>query len=101
MREITIDELKKLQLEGKKTLVDFKTRWCVPCKTLIPRLDTISNDYPNVEFVAIDVDDNMDAALDLGIRSVPTIIIYDGEKLINRSQGVQPDTYYKDILNKL
>jgi thioredoxin 1 len=101
MREITIDELKKSQSEGKKILVDFKARWCVPCKTLIPRLDTISNDYPNVEFVSIDVDDNMDAALDMGIRSVPTVIIYDGEKLVNRSQGAQPEGFYKDILNNL
>ena len=43
----------------------------------------------------------MDAALDLGIRSVPTVIIYDGEKLVNRSQGAQPEGFYKDILNNL
>ena len=101
MREITIDELKKSQSEGKKILVDFKARWCSPCKTLIPRLDKLSNEYPNVEFFAIDIDDNMDAALDLGIRSVPTVIIYNGEEILNRSQGAQPDSFYKDILNSL
>lgn len=101
MREVTIDELKKIQSEGKKILADFKARWCVPCKTLIPKLEIMSNDYPNIEFVSIDVDDNMDAALDLGIRSVPTVIIYDGNKLIDRSQGAKPDSYYKEVLNKL
>jgi predicted DsbA family dithiol-disulfide isomerase len=43
----------------------------------------------------------MDAALDMGIRSVPTVIIYDGDKLVNRSQGAQPEGFYKDILNSL
>jgi predicted DsbA family dithiol-disulfide isomerase len=47
------------------------------------------------------VDENMDSALDMGIRSVPTVIIYDGDKLVNRSQGVQPEGFYKDILNNL
>jgi hypothetical protein len=39
--------------------------------------------------------------MELNIRSVPTVIIYDGEKIVNRSQGVQSDGFYKDILNNL
>jgi thioredoxin-like negative regulator of GroEL len=54
-----------------------------------------------VAFVKVDVDENMDSALDLGIRSVPTVIIYEGEKLISRSQGASAESFYKDILNKL
>ena len=46
-------------------------------------------------------DKNMDYALDMGVRSVPTVIVYDGDKLINRSQGVQPEGFYKDILKNL
>jgi thioredoxin len=101
MREITIDELKKSQSEGKKILADFKARWCSPCKTLIPRLDVMSNDYPNVEFVTIDVDDNREHVLEIGITSVPTVMIFDGTKLVNRLSGVQPDSIYKNILNSL
>lgn len=101
MREITITEFKELQAEGKRILVDLKARWCMPCKQLIPRLSAMSNDYENIEFVAIDVDDNQEGCVELGIRSVPTVLIFDGEKLIDRSTGVQPEKYYKDILNKL
>lgn len=101
MREITIAELEELKRDGKKILADFKARWCVPCKTLKPKLDIISNEYPNVTFVKVDVDKNMDRCLQLGIRSVPTVIIYDGETVIDRSQGVNHETYYKSILDKL
>jgi thioredoxin 1 len=101
MREITITELKELQSQGKNILVDVKAKWCMPCKQLIPRLDNIQKDYNDVEFVTIDVDDNQEGCMELGIRSVPTVMVYKGEELINRSQGAQPDGFYKDILDNL
>lgn len=101
MKNIQADELKQLQSEGKKIVVDFWAKWCGPCKALIPRLESIESQYSDVTFVKIDVDENMDISLDMGIRSVPTVIIYDGDKLVNRSTGAQPDTFYKDILEKL
>jgi thioredoxin len=101
MREITITELKELQSQGKNILVDVKAKWCMPCKQLIPRLENIQKDYNDVEFVTIDVDDNQEGCMELGIRSVPTVMVYKGEELINRSQGAQSDGFYKDILNNL
>lgn len=101
MREITGEELKELQAAGKKILVDYKAKWCVPCKQLIPRLTNMANEYNNIEFVAIDVDENMEHAMGVGVRSVPTVMVYDGDKLIDRSQGMQPDAFYKKILNDL
>jgi thioredoxin len=101
MENVTSEKVKQLQSEGKKVLVDYWAKWCGPCKSLIPRLESIESQYPDVAFVKVDVDENMDSALDLGIRSVPTVIIYDGEKIISRSQGASADSFYKDILNKL
>jgi thioredoxin len=101
MENVTSDKVKELQSQGNKVLVDYWAKWCGPCKSLIPRLESLELQYPNVTFVKVDVDENMDAALDMGIRSVPTVIIYDGDKLVNRSQGAQPEGFYKDILNNL
>jgi thioredoxin 1 len=101
MKEITITELKELQSQGKNILVDVKAKWCVPCRQLIPRLENIQKDYNDVEFVTIDVDDNQEGCMELGIRSVPTVMLFKGEELVNRSQGVQPEGFYKDILNNL
>ena len=101
MENVTSDKVKELQSQGNKVLVDYWAKWCGPCKSLIPRLEGLESQYPNVTFVKVDVDENMDDALDMGIRSVPTVIIYDGDKLVNRSQGAQPEGFYKDILNNL
>lgn len=101
MKNVTEENVTQLKEEGKKILVDYWAEWCGPCKTLIPRLESLESEYPNVTFVKVDVDKNMDRCLQLGIRSVPTVIIYDGETVIDRSQGVNHETYYKSILDKL
>ena len=101
MENVTAEQVKQLQLEGKKLLVDYWAEWCGPCKALIPRLEVLSSQYPDVMFVKVNVDENTDSALELGIRSVPTIMIYNGEELVNRSVGANVDSVYKKILDTL
>jgi thioredoxin 1 len=101
MVEINGEQLEQLKKEGKNILLDLHGLWCGPCKQLMPKLELLEKQYENVVFVKMDVDKNMDYALDMGVRSVPTILIYDGDKLINRSQGIQPDSFYKEILGNL
>lgn len=101
MKNITGQEVLSLQKEGKKVLVDLWAPWCGPCKTLIPRLENIDGRYDNVEFVKVNVDEESSYAQGLGIRSVPTVIIFDGDQEVNRLTGVQSDTIYTDILDNL
>ena len=101
MDYISKEQLFELQKSGNKILVQYTASWCGPCRQLSPRLANISSSYDNIAFVKIDVDENMELAQNLLIRSVPTVIIYKGEEILNRSQGAQPDGFYKDILNNL
>lgn len=101
MENVTSEDLRKLQNNGNKILVDFWAPWCGPCKQLIPRLEALESNYPNVSFVKLNVDENVDFALDLNIRSVPTVMIFDGETLISRTAGANQDIVYTNILDKL
>ena len=101
MENVTAEQVKQLQAEGKKLLVDYWATWCGPCKSLIPRLEAMESKYPDITFVKINVDENTDSALQLGIRSVPTVMIYKGDELINRSTGVNVDGEYTKILDTL
>jgi len=101
MRNTTGQEILSLQKEGKKVLVDLWAPWCGPCKSLIPRLENIDEKYENVEFVKVNVDEDRSYAQGLGIRSVPTVIIFDGDIEVGRLTGAQADTNYTDILDKL
>ena len=101
MENVTAEQVKELQSQGKKVLVDYWGRWCGPCRTLIPKLESFEGEFPNVVFVKVDVDSEQQHAMSVGIRSVPTVMIYDGDKLVDRSSGINDDSYYKDILNNL
>lgn len=101
MENVSAEELKKLQLEGHKLLIDYWAPWCGPCRVLIPKLEVMENDFPNVKFVKINIDENIDAAIELGIMSVPTVLIYDGKNIIQGIKGLHPDSTYKEILETL
>ena len=101
MENVTSAQVEQLQSEGKKILVQYTASWCGPCKSLTPRLSNLSNKYSDVIFVKVDVDENMDAAKELFISSVPTVIIYNGDTLVNRSTGANVDSMYTKILDTL
>jgi thioredoxin len=101
MKNTTGQEILSLQKEGKKVLVDLWAPWCGPCKSLIPRLENMDEKYENVEFVKVNVDEDRSYAQGVGIRSVPTVIIFDGDIEVGRLTGAQADTNYTDILDKL
>ena len=101
MEYVTAAQVAQLQSEGKKLLVQYTASWCGPCKALSPRLINLSNKYTDITFVRVDVDDNIDAARELLISTVPTVMIYDGETLINRSSGANIDSVYTKILDTL
>jgi thioredoxin len=101
MENVTAEQVKQLQAEGKKLLVDYWATWCGPCKSLIPRLEAMESKYPDITFVKVNVDENTDSALQLGIRSVPTVMIYRGDELVNRSSGVNVESEYAKILDTL
>jgi len=101
MEYVTSAQVAQLQSEGKKLLVQYTGIWCSPCKALTSRLEVLSSGYPDVTFVKVDVDDNKDAVMELDISTVPTIMIYDGDLLINRSIGANIDSVYTKILDTL
>jgi thioredoxin 1 len=101
MISITVEELKQMKQNGEKVLVDFYAEWCGPCKQLLPRLELLGNDYPNIKFVKIDVDQNMNGSMEYGIRGVPTVMIFDGETELYRTSGARGDNEYKEVLNGL
>ena len=101
MEYVTSAQVAQLQSEGKKLLVQYTADWCSPCRALTPRLSNLSNKYSDVTFVKVDVDENMDSARELLISTVPTVMIYNGETLVNRSTGANHDNIYSKILDTL
>jgi thioredoxin 1 len=101
MVEKNHEELVGMLKSGKKILLDVYGTFCSPCKTLLPKLELIEGEYPEIMFIKMDISKNMLFAQEMEISSVPTVIIYNGETIVNRSKGIQSDTFYKEILTSL
>lgn len=101
MQLVTSEELEQIKLSGQPVLVDYFATWCGPCKALIPMLERIESDYPNVKFVKLNVDENRDHSMEMSIRSVPTVMFFKNNNEINRSSGLNSESFYKDILKTL
>lgn len=80
-----------------KQLLKFSASWCGPCQALSMTLKE-SDDW-GIEIKEIDIDDELDLAAKYGIRSVPTMIIVEGDKEIKRMTGAQPKSKIVEFIN--
>jgi len=54
----------------------FSASWCSPCQSFKPVFQKVSADFPNHEFEVIDVTNNAEPLISLGVRSIPTMAVY-------------------------
>lgn len=83
-----------------KVLVDFWAPWCGPCRMQTPILEKLAQD-PEIKtkIVKINTDTNPETAQRFAISSIPTLILFDNGKEIDRMIGVQPETALKKKLS--
>ncbi|KAF9571722.1 hypothetical protein EC968_000240 [Mortierella alpina] len=74
-------EFEELINSGKKVIVDFHAVWCGPCKLIAPKYEKFAEEFPDIEFVKIDVDELSDVSGKAGVRAMPTFqTYYKGDK---------------------
>ena len=99
-----MSELKKLTNVNfkeeiqNKTLIDFYGEFCGPCKMLSPLLERIAKDNSSITFGKVDIDESSDLASEYKIMSVPTLILFENGKEINRLVGLQPEQKIREVL---
>jgi thioredoxin 1 len=82
MREITDDSFEQDVLQaGKPVVVDFWAPWCGPCRAIHPIMDALAEEHGDaIEFVKLNIDDNIGTASRYGVLSIPTVMLFeDGE----------------------
>ncbi len=82
----------------KKVLVDFFATWCGPCRMLAPVIHEIADERPDVKVVKINVDEEPELSAEFGIMSIPTLIVFENGKPIDKMMGARPKA---DILEML
>ncbi|MFD1632395.1 thioredoxin family protein [Haloplanus ruber] len=74
-------------------LLDFYADWCGPCDAQDPILEELAEDYGDVEFEKVDVEQNQDTANEYQVQSLPTVVVENDDGIIDRFVGVtqRPD----------
>ena len=86
----------------KPVLVDFWAEWCAPCRALGPVLGSLTEDFEGRVTVAkLDIDANQQVAMKYGIRSIPTVMLFNKGEITDTLIGVRPKPDYERSLEKL
>lgn len=95
------DDLERLVREaGVPVLVDFYADWCGPCKIMAPVLDALAADHVGELLVAkLDTDASPQVSAALGIRGIPTLILYRSGAEVARQTGAVPRSTLDEMLD--
>ena len=100
--EISSELLREKIKNGEKVIVDFHATWCGPCKMMKPTFERLTNENKTeVGMFTMDVDANRELAVELGIRSVPTIKVFNGGGVVDTKVGVLRENQIKELVSEL
>ena len=82
-------------------LVDFWAVWCGPCKMAEPVLNELSDEYKDkLVIMKLNVDENQGSTLKYQVMSIPTTILFKGDKEVGRQIGFAGKNAYEDLIKK-
>lgn len=101
--KLDIQNFKSEVLESNKVvLVDFYADWCGPCKMMSPIIDKIAEEMVDkVKVCKLNVDEAQDIAIEYGVMSIPTLIIFNGGSVAETIVGLRDKQEVIDTLNSV
>jgi thioredoxin 1 len=102
MREVTDAAFQRDVLEsGRPVVVDFWAPWCGPCHAIEPILAELEREHEGrVDFVKLNIDENIEAAARFSVLSIPTVIVFAGGRPEETVIGARSRSHYERALER-
>ena len=82
-------------------LVDFWAPWCSPCRMIAPVIDEMAAEYAGkVKIGKVNVDENREVAVEYGVMSIPTLVLFKGGQVVDKVVGFKSKNDLKALLDK-
>ena len=74
----------------KPVLLDFWAPWCAPCRMVVPIIEEIADERPDIKVGKINVDEQPELASQFHVMSIPTLVVMKNGKIVNQVMGARP-----------
>ena len=83
------------------SLIDIYADWCKPCQVIAPIIDKLSSDYKDseIKFGKLNADEHSDIVRELGVRNIPTILIYKNGEIVDKTVGMVSEGQLKEVID--
>ena len=86
-------------MDSEKTvLLDFWAPWCAPCRMVVPIIEEIAGERPDIRVGKINVDEQPELTSKFGIMSIPTLVVMKNGKIVQQVSGARPKKAILEML---
>ena len=86
-------------MDSEKTvLLDFWASWCAPCRMVVPIIEEIAGERPDIKVGKINVDEQPELASEFSIMSIPTLVVMKNGKIVQQVSGARPKNAILEML---